>query len=123
MACALSVFWSSCSKEAGEPGSPKELSAESDNRVSETYERQKISIEQGKRIQRALAQAGFYEGQINGLITEKTVEALKDFQRANRIVAENPLSGPTLKALGLETPSEQAQEEATEPMEMDSKGN
>ena len=114
MSLALSFFLGSCSQEADAPG---------DNRVNQTYERQKITIEQGKRIQRALAQAGFYEGEINGLVTEKTVEALKRFQKANRILAQNPLSDDTLKALGLEAPSEQAQEEATEPMVMDTNAN
>ena len=52
-------------------------------------------------IQRALADRGYYKGEINGQWGAESVEALKQFQSEQKLVVDGKLGALSLIALGL----------------------
>ena len=52
-----------------------------------------------KNIQRALQNAGFYKGPIDGVIGPKTKEAIKEFQKANGLKADGVVGKRTWSKL------------------------
>jgi N-acetylmuramoyl-L-alanine amidase len=60
-----------------------------------------IPTERVIEIQTALSRIGYYEGPPSGQWDEMTVEAMKQFQVANRLAATGLPSASTLKKLGV----------------------
>lgn len=54
-----------------------------------------------KKIQRKLAEQGYYGGAIDGIIGPQTREALRNFQRAHRLPVTGHLDEATIAALGI----------------------
>lgn len=75
----------------------KASAANSDN----TYIRQNASGETVKRIQTELKALNYYSGKITGNAGEKTVAAIKSFQRKNGLTADGIAGPATLKAMGI----------------------
>ena len=53
----------------------------------------------GKQIQRALKNADFYKGSVDGKIGPKTKQAIKDFQKANGLKADGLVGRRTIEKL------------------------
>ena len=53
------------------------------------------------RVQAALFAKGYDPGAIDGVLTETTKSALKQFQSAHRLPITGTMSTPTLNALGV----------------------
>jgi hypothetical protein len=60
-----------------------------------------ISLERATEIQNALIKAGYLDGPASGQYDEATIEAMKDFQAANKLPATGLPSAPALKKLGV----------------------
>ena len=60
-----------------------------------------ISTERASEIQEALIKQGYLEGPASGQYDEKTVEAMKQFQAANKIPATGMPTAQALKRLGV----------------------
>jgi len=60
----------------------------------------------GKEIQKALKNAGYYEGEIDGVIGSKTKEAIKKFQEANKLTADGVVGSKTWSLLAKHLESE-----------------
>ena len=60
-----------------------------------------ISTERASEIQEALIKAGYLEGPASGQYDEKTVEAMKQFQTANKLAATGMPTAHALKRLGV----------------------
>ena len=54
-----------------------------------------------KKVQKALKRCGYSCGTADGVMGNKTVKALKKFQRANGLAADGVIGSATLRALGL----------------------
>lgn len=52
-----------------------------------------------KNIQKALYNAGFYKGKIDGVMGEKTKEAIKEFQKANGLKVDGVVGKKTWERL------------------------
>jgi hypothetical protein len=59
------------------------------------------SPERYRDIQQALAEKGFYKGEVNGTWTPESLAALKEFQRAQSLEPDGKLGSLSLIALGL----------------------
>lgn len=59
-----------------------------------------VSKPDAKQIQAALKNAGFYDGAIDGKIGDKTRSAIKEFQKANGLVADGVVGDKTWAKLG-----------------------
>ena len=55
--------------------------------------------EQVKELQKRLKELGYYKGSVDGDFGEKTEEAVKDFQKANKLTADGKVGENTLKKL------------------------
>jgi peptidoglycan hydrolase-like protein with peptidoglycan-binding domain len=60
-----------------------------------------ISSERATEIQNALIKAGYLEGPASGQYDDATIEAMKDFQAANRLPPTGLPSAQALKKLGV----------------------
>jgi len=69
-----------------------------------TLEDPNISGTLVKNVQRALKNAGFNPGNIDGLYGPHTVAAVFAFQKSNRLVADGIVGPLTAKKLGVEWP-------------------
>ena len=71
-----------------------------------------------KEIQRALKQAGFYQGPIDGKIGPQTREAIRQFQQANGLTADGVVGKRTWEQLSahLEASAESGEAWAAEPV-------
>ena len=56
-----------------------------------------------KTIQTKLKNWGYYKGSVDGIFGAKTKEAVKYFQRKNKLTADGIVGNATLKALGMST--------------------
>lgn len=77
-----------------------------DSRSSESYEKTAKGVHSGpaiqlspKQVQRALKNAGFYQGPIDGKIGPKTKEAIIKFQKAQGLKADGIIGKRTSAAL------------------------
>ncbi|MBU1726524.1 MAG: peptidoglycan-binding protein [Candidatus Omnitrophica bacterium] len=61
--------------------------------------RPKANMPDAKEIQSALKNAGFYKGEIDGAIGEKTKEAIRSFQSANDLNPDGVVGSRTWSAL------------------------
>ena len=59
------------------------------------------SQERYQEIQKALAEKGYYQGSVNGSWGPESTEALKRFQRDQKLVDDGKLSSKSIIALGL----------------------
>jgi murein L,D-transpeptidase YcbB/YkuD len=59
------------------------------------------SQERYQEIQQALADKGYFSGEVNGVWSPESVEALKTFQRSQNLDADGKLGSLSLIALGL----------------------
>lgn len=64
-----------------------------------------------KTIQQKLKKWGYYTGTVDGIYGSKTVEAVKYFQRKNKLVVDGKAGPKTLKAMGI---TEQSSGSATD---------
>lgn len=64
-----------------------------------------------KTIQQKLKRWGYYTGAVDGIYGSKTVEAVKYFQRKNKLVVDGKAGPKTLKAMGI---TEQSSGSATD---------
>ncbi|RMG53820.1 MAG: BON domain-containing protein [Acidobacteria bacterium] len=62
-----------------------------------------------KKIQRKLAQQGYYGGAIDGIIGPQTREALRNFQRAHRLPVTGHIDEATIAELGIPLEEEKSQ--------------
>jgi len=62
-------------------------------------ERIVLKMPNAKEIQTALKNAGFYDGEIDGVIGEKTKEAIKEFQKANGLDVDGVVGSRTWEKL------------------------
>ena len=71
-----------------------------------------------KEIQRALKQAGFYQGPVDGKIGPQTREAIRQFQQANGLTADGVVGKRTWEKLSahLEASAESGEAWAAEPI-------
>ncbi len=76
----------------------KWLSESYEKPAKKTYPEATIQLSQ-KQIQRALKNAGFYQGSIDGKIGPKTKEAIVKFQKAKGLKADGIVGKRTLAAL------------------------
>ena len=53
------------------------------------------------KVQAALIQAGFNAGPINGMLTDQTQQAIRDFQQAKGLAQGGNLTKETVEALGI----------------------
>ncbi|HEX4667753.1 MAG TPA: peptidoglycan-binding protein [Chthoniobacterales bacterium] len=53
------------------------------------------------RVQRQLAAAGYYEGEIDGIVGEGTRRAIRNYQRANNLAVDGRINDDLLGAMGL----------------------
>ncbi len=58
-----------------------------------------VRMPTGEEIQTALKNAGFYKGKIDGKIGEGTKQAIKEFQKANGLVADGIVGSKTWEKL------------------------
>jgi peptidoglycan hydrolase-like protein with peptidoglycan-binding domain len=58
-----------------------------------------MSPEQVRQAQKALKEAGFYRGNIDGIVGERTTGAIRDYQRARGLPATGQLDEPTKELL------------------------
>ena len=58
-----------------------------------------------KTIQQKLKRWGYYTGAVDGIYGSKTVEAVKYFQRKNKLTVDGKAGPQTLKAMGISTSS------------------
>ncbi len=96
---------------AGQPAPPEatERPAELDQRPAVSFD--VLTTATRQELQSRLAERGYYEGPIDGLIDPATREALSDFQRAHGLEATGYLDPPTARTLGLEIFIEPGDEE------------
>lgn len=59
-----------------------------------------------KRVQRALKNAGFYTGELDGRMGPMTKQAIKDFQKANELTEDGKVGAKTWAKLGPHLPTE-----------------
>lgn len=67
--------------------------------IKERREQKKISRPTPRRIQRALMNAGFFKGPINGKIGPQTKRAIKEFQKAHGLKADGIVGKRTWEKL------------------------
>jgi peptidoglycan hydrolase-like protein with peptidoglycan-binding domain len=60
---------------------------------------QEMSPEQIRAAQKALKEAGFYQGNIDGIAGERTTEAIRDYQKARGLPVTGQLDEPTKELL------------------------
>jgi len=83
-----------------------ELSAAKEASVSPSYQKAKSHREtpsmrlSKKQIQKALQNAGFYKGPIDGRLGSKSRKAIKEFQKANGLKADGVVGKRTREKLG-----------------------
>lgn len=80
--------------------------------VSAVFERDNISEDNAKKIETALSEKGYFQGEPDGNIDDSTIDSLKKFQESENITAEGDFNQETLEALGVEVDLKQAQEAA-----------
>ena len=80
------------------PSAKTEAKAKSTTSASAT-KHQTWSKEQIKEAQEGLAKGGYYKGTANGTWNKATTEALKSWQKANKMPANGHLSDETLAKL------------------------
>lgn len=68
---------------------------------SQSYWQSRPSPDRYREIQQALADKGFFKGEVNGTWSADSVEALKNFQRAQNLDPDGKLGSLSLIALGL----------------------
>lgn len=54
-----------------------------------------------KEIQQALADKGYFKGEVNGEWRDDSIDAMKRFQADNKLPDDGKISAPTLTGLGL----------------------
>lgn len=81
--------------------SPIPAAAGDERTIAESQARQQAQFNLVKAVQRALTEAGFDPGPVDGLRGPKTDEALVAFQNENGLVPDGVLGPKTLRALGL----------------------
>ena len=59
-----------------------------------------------KQIQQKLKAWGYYSGEIDGIFGSKTLQAVKDFQKANNLSVDGIVGEKTLAALGITSSSQ-----------------
>ena len=68
--------------------------------LAKTYtEKKEVRMPNGKEIQTALKQAGYYKGDIDGQIGTKTKDAIKKFQSANGLNPDGVIGSRTWQLL------------------------
>lgn len=65
------------------------------------YTQQQPTPDRYKEIQQALAERGYFKGQVDGQWGQESVDALKQFQREQKIDEDGKISSLALIALGL----------------------
>lgn len=69
--------------------------------VAKAYtDKKEVRMPNGKEIQQALKNAGYYKGDIDGQIGSKTKDAIKKFQTANGLAADGVIGSRTWQLLG-----------------------
>lgn len=77
------------------------------NRESTSTDRQDLpammngSQQQAKELQQALKERGFYTGRVDGIVGERTREALRQFQVQQGLSTEHGMNDATARALGM----------------------
>lgn len=73
---------------------------ESKKQLNKEYSATYLKTQEGiKEIQRALKQAGFYKGKIDGKIGPRTKKAIREFQKANKLKPDGIVGSKTWKQL------------------------
>ncbi len=69
--------------------------------MAHRYTQQAPAPERYKEIQQALADKGYYKGAVNGSWGPESVEALRNYQREQKIDGDGKLNSLSLIGLGL----------------------
>ncbi len=69
--------------------------------VAHRYTQQAPAPERYKEIQQALADKGYYKGEVNGAWGPESVEALRNYQREQKLEGDGKLTSLSLIGLGL----------------------
>lgn len=79
------------------------LQGSSEPDATTTSRRRNVNIESSRalQIQQALANRGFYSGELTGVYDEATVDAMRRFQASEKISVTGYPTAPALKRLGL----------------------
>ncbi len=77
----------------------EERGAELEKKEVELEERVVVKMPDAKQIQAALKNAGFYDGEIDGVIGPKTREAIRKFQERNDLSVDGAVGSQTWEKL------------------------
>lgn len=77
----------------------EERGAELERKEVESEERVVVKMPDAKQIQTALKNAGFYDGEIDGVIGPKTKEAIQKFQERNDLSVDGVVGSRTWEKL------------------------
>ena len=58
-------------------------------------------VSMAARVQRHLAETGYYDGEIDGIVGDGTRSAIRRYQRANGLPADGHIDGQLLQSMGL----------------------
>ena len=109
---ATSVRSTSQPATSGTEGSPRTEETEDVHEAIQEYRLR--SAKRVKQVQRALKQAGFAPGSIDGLIGHRTHTALMEFQKAHHLEPDGVLGVKTWEALRAYLPTAKATEVDTQ---------
>jgi len=106
-AIVLSVFVSSgfASSIAAQSG----LTTQVEANVNIQRPELRVNRELVRRVQRSLANRGYYGGAVDGLVGPQTMGALRDFQRAEGLPVTGHLDEETIEKLGVQIEEERPQ--------------